>query len=139
MKKFPAIKARASVVSETTSVDDEIFLQPWFMPKKIFLQIRTLLPSAQLARMKYYFEDYGCLRCARSNVVYRGNGLCQECSVVVRCRLLRALTRRFKKVGVAIPNEPILKFLGLKKMAQVSRRTYYRTPPGALSRSRTHR
>jgi hypothetical protein len=132
MKKHSRVrqqgKRKLAEAKTSTVIDEAIFLQPWFMPRHIFLQIRTLLPSAQLSRMKYYFEDYGCLRCGRSNVLYRGNGLCETCSVVVRCPMVLALKRRFKKIGVRVSEGPILKFIGLTRMEQVSRRAHYRIP-----------
>lgn len=111
---------------EPISIDEEVFLQPWFVSKNTFLAIRRLLPSAQLLRMRYYFEDYGCLRCGRSDVLYRANGFCKVCSIVVRCRLILALRRRFKKLGIAVSDSPILNFSGIGSMKQVHRRTYYR-------------
>ncbi len=50
--------------------------------------------SLQLSKMKYYFEDYGCLKCGKkTNVVYRSNGLCNGFTVVVRARTVLALKR----------------------------------------------
>jgi hypothetical protein len=115
-------------LSVPISIDEEVFLQPWFVSKNTFLAIRRLLPSAQLLRMRYYFEDYGCLRCGRSDVLYRANGFCKVCSIVVRCRLILALRRRFKKLGIAISDGPILGFAGVASMKQVHRRTYYVFP-----------
>jgi hypothetical protein len=110
------------------SIGEEVFLQPWFVSKNTFLAIRRLLPSAQLLRMKYYFEDYGCLRCGRSDVFYKANGFCKVCAIVVRCRLILALRRRFKKLGIAISDDPILGFAGVGSMKQLHRRTYYVLP-----------
>lgn len=39
-------------------VYDELFLQPWFLPKPTYLALRRLLPSCQMAKMRYYFDDY---------------------------------------------------------------------------------
>jgi len=36
---------------------------------KPFFAIRQLLPSAQLLKMRYYFDDYGCLKCGKSDGV----------------------------------------------------------------------
>src|SRR5437764_14447287 len=93
-----------------SSIDDEIFLQPWFVSKQTFLEIRRLLPSSQLLKMKYYFDDYGCLKCGKFNVLYRSNGFCRTCTVVVRARVVLALKRRFEKLGVAISDKPIPRF-----------------------------
>jgi hypothetical protein len=86
------------------SVDDEVFLQPWFLPKEVYLEIRRLLPNIHLSKMRYYFEDYGCLRCGESGNLYGSNGLCERCSVVIRGRLARCLKRRLRGVGVLGPD-----------------------------------
>jgi hypothetical protein len=109
-------------------IDEEIFLQPWFVSKRTYLELRRILPSAQLLKMKYYFEDYGCLRCGRMNVVYKGNGLCTVCSLVIRGRVVMALARRFKKVGMTVPDKPIVEFMGVKTKKQVLRRVHYSLP-----------
>ena len=49
--------------------------------------------------MRYYFEDYGCLKCGKKNVLYQSNGLCESCGVVIRHRVKQALMRRLKKIG----------------------------------------
>jgi hypothetical protein len=78
----------------------EMFLQPWFIPKEIYYQIRSLLPSVHLAKMRYYFEDFGCLRCGKNDVYYGSNGFCELCSGLIRGRVKRALQRRLKQAGV---------------------------------------
>jgi hypothetical protein len=80
--------------------DDDIFLQPWYMPKHVSLQMRKILPSIHLAKMRYYFDDHGCLRCERRDILYGSNGMCENCSVVVRGRLANCLKRRLRNVGV---------------------------------------
>jgi len=79
---------------------DAIFLQPWFLPIEVYREIRRLLPYIHLFKMRYYFDDYGCLRCGKKDVMYQSNGLCESCGVVVRYRVKHALMRRLKKVGV---------------------------------------
>jgi len=79
---------------------DDIFLQPWYMPKPVSLQMRKILLSIHLAKMRYYFDDHGCLRCERRDILYGSNGMCENCSVVVRGRLSNCLKRRLRKVGV---------------------------------------
>jgi hypothetical protein len=80
--------------------DEDIFLQPWYMPKPVSLQMRKILPSIHLAKMRYYFDDHGCLRCERRDILYGSNGMCENCSVIVRGRLANCLNKRLKKVGV---------------------------------------
>lgn len=81
-------------------VSDEVFLQPWFMPRNVYAAIRRLLPSVHLAKMRYYFDDYGCLRCGDTDGLYGSNGLCERCTVLVKWRVAQALRKRLKQVGV---------------------------------------
>jgi hypothetical protein len=80
--------------------DQDIFSQPWCMPKPVSLQMRKILPSIHLAKMRYYFDDHGCLRCERRDILCGSNGMCENCSVIVRGRLVNCLERRLKHVGV---------------------------------------
>lgn len=89
------------------SPEDELFLQPWFLPKHTYAAVRRLLPASQMLKMRYYFEDYGCLRCGDLRALYCSNGLCRKCSVVVRARVVLALKRRFRKLGMQIPAKPL--------------------------------
>lgn len=89
---------------------DEMFLQPWFIPKETYSQIRSLLPSIHLSKMRYYFEDFGCLRCGKTDVCYGSNGFCEACSVLVRGRVVRSLQRRLKRAGVPHEVKPISVF-----------------------------
>jgi hypothetical protein len=86
------VKRKAGKVGSSS---DELFLQPWFVSKSLSHTLRRLLPSSQLLKMRYYFEDYGCLRCGGRNRLYASNGMCKECSIVVRARVVLALKRRF--------------------------------------------
>jgi len=93
--------------------DDEIFLQPWFVSKKLFRAFRKILPCCQLLKFRHYFDDYGCMRCGRRNVRYGHNGFCRNCGRIVQTRIILALKRRFRKqLGIPIPKGPIDKLLG---------------------------
>lgn len=91
--------SRATKTKKAT--DDEVSFQPWFLPKDVSLQIRMILPQIHLAKMRYYFDDHGCLRCERRNVLYGSCGLCESCCATVRRRLQTCLKVRLKAVGVA--------------------------------------
>ena len=86
--------------SDSELTRDAIFLQPWFLPVEVYRAIRRVLPYIHLFKMRYYFEDYGCLKCGKKNVLYQSNGFCESCGVVIRHRIKQALKRRLKKVGV---------------------------------------
>jgi hypothetical protein len=96
---------------EVRHYDSELFLQPWFVPKAVLFQMRKMLPSCHLLKLRYYFEDYGCLRCGKSQVLYGANGFCKQCSIVVRYRILLALKRRFRKLGTRVEHQPIEGYL----------------------------
>jgi hypothetical protein len=74
---------------------DEIFLQPWFLPQSTAFAIRRILPPEHRHRMRFYFDDYGCLKCGKANVPYGSNGLCKLCMQQVKLRLFFAIKRRW--------------------------------------------
>ena len=84
------------------ATDDEVFFQPWFLPKYVSLQVRMILPQIHLAKMRYYFDDHGCLRCERRNVLYGSCGLCELCCATVRRRLKTCLKKRLRAVGIGV-------------------------------------
>jgi hypothetical protein len=90
----------------------DVFLQPWFLPRDVYAQIRRVLPSAHMSKMRYYFEDYGCLRCGVRDSLYGSNGFCEKCGVLIRGRVTRALKRRLRDVGEVGPELEILNPLG---------------------------
>jgi len=90
---------------------DELFLQPWFLPKPVYLEIRRLLPSSQLLKMRYYFDDYGCLKCGNRSAVYGSNGMCKKCNIVVRARVILSLKKRFRHIGIEVGRGPIRTYL----------------------------
>jgi hypothetical protein len=91
-------------------------------------------------KMRYYFDDYGCLRCGKSNVIYRANGLSEGCTVVVRRRILRAFKKRFRKIGVPLDEKPVAKFVGVGSMKQILRRAHYHmAAEGPLPRKNARR
>jgi len=90
---------------------DELFLQPWFLPEPIYHEVRRLLPSSQLLKMRYYFDDYGCLKCGSRSSLYGSNGMCKNCNIVVRGRVILALRKRFRQIGTDVGRSPIRKYL----------------------------
>jgi hypothetical protein len=104
-------KNRSQQLSPTLLVNDELFMQPWFLPKATYLKLKKLLPSSQLAKMRYYFEDYGCLKCGSRQALYGSNGMCAECSIVVRARVALSLKKRFRKVGIKVDREPLQRYV----------------------------
>jgi hypothetical protein len=75
---------------------EELLFQPWFLTKRVADKIRHLLPPDYRKRMHDYFDDYGCMRCARSDTLYRSNGMCGRCMMGIYRRLGYSATRRSK-------------------------------------------
>src|SRR5258707_13514969 len=73
---------------------DDIFLQPWYLPRQTANALRKMLPSEQHHKMKFYFEDYGCMKCGKRKTFYGANGMCRKCHEKVKLRILFAIKRR---------------------------------------------
>jgi hypothetical protein len=74
---------------------DDIFLQPWFLSRQTAFEVKRILPPEHRHKMRFYFEDYGCLRCGKRDVQYGSNGLCKSCMQQVKLRLFFAIKRRW--------------------------------------------
>lgn len=81
--------------STPSSPADDVLLQPWFLPKRIADAIRGIVSPAYHARLRYYFEDYGCMIC-KCETIYHSNGMCAPCFKKVLNRLKKSVRRRFK-------------------------------------------
>lgn len=49
---------------------DDVFLQPWFLPRDLAFAIRRMLPPEHRHRMRFFFDDYGCMRCGTKDAPY---------------------------------------------------------------------
>jgi hypothetical protein len=78
---------------------EAIFLQPWYLPQTTAFAIRRLLPPEHHHKMRFYFEDYGCMRCGKKGVRYGSNGMCKICVQQVKLKLLFAIRRRWTAKG----------------------------------------
>lgn len=74
---------------------DDIFLQPWFLSRDMAFAVRRILPPEHRHKMKFYFEDYGCLRCLKTDVTYGSNALCKLCMQEVKLKMFFAIKRRW--------------------------------------------
>jgi hypothetical protein len=68
-------------------------LQPWFLPQRIAFAIHGLLPKDCWNKMRYVFDDYGCLICGKG-VDYHSNGMCHKCYATTRGKILKSVRRR---------------------------------------------
>lgn len=86
--------ADSASFSTSTSASEEIALQPWFLDRRACCAIKHLLPPFHLSKMRFYFEDYGCLRCGSKTRPYASNGMCNACHTTTFIRIQKALRRR---------------------------------------------
>src|SRR5690349_12880370 len=75
-------------------MEGDIFLQPWFLDSKHAAAIRSMVPEDFVHKMRFYFEDWGCLVCRSRKRRYGSNGMCHICVCRVRKRLADCLKRR---------------------------------------------
>jgi hypothetical protein len=73
---------------------NDIFLQPWFVPRETAHAIRRLLTDAYFRKMRCYFDDWGCLACGESGLLYESNGMCCRCVQRIQKRLFWSLQKR---------------------------------------------
>lgn len=91
-KKSNAGIHRTSSATHCASAND-VLLQPWFLPKRIADAIRGMVPHSYRSRMRYYFEDYGCMICGCESL-YHSNGMCLPCFKRVLSRIKKSFARR---------------------------------------------
>ena len=72
-------------------LSEEVLLEPWFLPKEIADEILRLLPLPHRQRWARYFEKWGCLMCARKDVIHGSKGFCNRCRVLIQERLKTAI------------------------------------------------
>jgi hypothetical protein len=120
-----------------TILHDEVFMQPWFIPKPIYMTIRRLLPNLHLMKMRHYFDDYGCLRCGEVDTIYGASGFCNSCNVIVRSRILTSLKRRLKKHQVKWKGSASEHFFDQMNLAQLI--LYGRPARGPTSAVKPHK
>jgi hypothetical protein len=74
---------------------NELLFQPWFLPKRVAFAIRGLIPRDYYLKMRYLFDDYGCMIC-KKDYNYGSNGMCFNCCRQVRKKLMRSVRLRAK-------------------------------------------
>lgn len=89
------------------SMLDDIFLQPWFVNKKCAAAIRRLLPETSRHKMRFYFEDWGCLICRTKVRGYGSNGMCHVCTTRIQKRLFMSLKRRHEAQAIPVPPQEL--------------------------------
>jgi hypothetical protein len=96
---------------------NKIFLQPWYLSRATAVRINECLPAEHRHKMRYYFEDYGCLRCKKKNVAYGSNAMCRICVGQTKLRLVWAIKRRWTATNTLRESRPS----GLNRMSEAQR------------------
>jgi hypothetical protein len=78
---------------------NDVFLQPWFLPRETAFAVKRIVPPEHRHKLKFFFDDYGCMRCRKRRVVYGSNGLCKSCMQEVKLKLFFAIKRRWTAVS----------------------------------------
>jgi hypothetical protein len=87
-------QSRAQTVSHR-EIMGRILLQPWFLPKRIAFAIHGMVPPDFWNKMRYFFDDYGCMVCGKGGR-YHSNGMCHRCHQNIYVKLKASLVRRLK-------------------------------------------
>jgi hypothetical protein len=83
--------------------DADLVLQPWFLPEKVSRAIRSLIPLFHAKKLRYYFDDFGCIRCERKDVLYGSNGFCDACLRKVVRGIAKSLRQRVDELEAEMP------------------------------------
>jgi len=75
------------------SVAHTVPFQPWFLPQRIAFAIHGLVPVHFQKKMRYFFEDYGCMICGTESR-YHSNGMCRLCYARTLKRIQLSVRRR---------------------------------------------
>jgi hypothetical protein len=74
-----------------------LLLQPWFLDNRCASALRKKMPEILVHKMRFYFEDWGCLVCRSKKRRYGSNGMCHVCTTRIQKRLYWCLRRRTLK------------------------------------------
>ena len=109
---------RGATTSAGTYMISNALLQPWFLSLETAKAVLRLIPRKYFSRMRWFFEDFGCLRCRRKKLEYGGNCLCAPCRhAVMRC-MIRSVKRRSKTSKGAKPPVPKRGYLDRAEAAE---------------------
>jgi hypothetical protein len=102
--------------------DGKLVLQPWFVPEEICRAIQKLIPQLHIKKMRYYFDDHGCIRCRRKKVLYGGNGFCDRCLQRLMYRVIQSLRKRIANLEKDIPADGNIFADGMMKAQRLVQR-----------------
>ncbi len=75
------------------SLGEAVLFQPWFLPRHVAVTIHGLVPKHFWNKMRYFFDDYGCMICGTESG-YHSNGMCRICQARIRKKMMLSVKRR---------------------------------------------
>lgn len=84
------------------SVND-VLLEPWFLDRRRAAAIRRIVPDHFAQKMRFYFEDWGCMVCRSTKRRYGSNGMCHICVLRIHRRLITSLRRHWVEKPPSLP------------------------------------
>lgn len=127
------VAKEGAVVSGPASGSEGVVLQPWFLDRRACCAIRRLIAPVHFSKMRYYFEDYGCLRCGSKSRPYASNGMCDSCHASTLTRIQKALGRRTRAYAA---NAPLKSIAARREHAAKLLKRFYATTKAERDRSR---
>ena len=74
---------------------DKVLFEPWFLPPRVGFAILAIVPPAFRSKMRYFFEDYGCMIC-KKGAKHHANGMCRPCRQNIQNKLVKSIKRRLR-------------------------------------------
>lgn len=91
---------------------DALF-QPWFQTREILRELKKRQSIAEQNKFRYYFDEWGCIRCGTKDRGHAGLGFCEPCRSLVKHRLDAGM----RKNGPA-SSEGDLRFMDTVRLAR---------------------
>lgn len=115
------------------TIPPAVLFQPWFLPQRVAYKIHGLVPPIFWKKMRYFFEDYGCLVCGAEST-HHSNGMCQQCYPRIQKQMMVSVKRRARH----LPRQRLdLELFRQEKLAGKLLARFSRRRPGGPKARRT--
>jgi hypothetical protein len=117
-RKISKMIRRSPTPSAKRLVSDA-FLEPWFLDLETARAVQRIIPRKYSCRMRWFFDDFGCIRCKGKGSGYGGNGFCVNCRYTVVSCIARSIRKRSKNLNEERP--PAVSRSGLRRIEVAER------------------
>jgi hypothetical protein len=94
---------RRSPTPSTKRLISDAFLEPWFLDLETARSVQRIIPPKYSRRMRWFFDDFGCIRCKGKESGYGGNGFCVNCRYTIVSGIVRSIRKRSKSLNEKTP------------------------------------